>query len=330
MIQALIIFLVTLINILPCLGQTVVIGKVLNSDTNEPIPYANIGIPGSSVGSISDHDGSFNIPIPSRHLQDSLTFSAVGYGGKKVAISYFSNGNDIEVFLDEKLTMLNEVLIEGSKEKRRIYEVGNRSFNGGVLEPDTIYAGRAIALLINSRKHDFQFPLYLENANLRILRNNLPSFKFRVRLNAVDSTTGEPGVDLLEKSLVVESRMRNGWLEFDLSSFQHLIYKPFFVTFEQILERKDRVKIAEGYRDFIHKHPERLKIDTVVFEGKKEARQILRGGIDLPGTFVAISSTKSNEFTSYQRETSLAAWKKVRGIVTAYVTLHTQRLEKKN
>lgn len=62
---------------------------------------------------------------------------------------------------------------------------------------------------------------------------------------------GEPGIDLLEESIVVESSMRNGWLEFDLSPFQHVVYKPFYITFEQILEREDRIKIAEGYRDFI-------------------------------------------------------------------------------
>jgi len=47
------------------------------------------------------------------------------------------------------------------------------------------------------------------------------------------------------------------------------ITKPFFVTFEQILDVNDRTVIADGYRDFMKKHPERLKVDTVEFEGKR-------------------------------------------------------------
>jgi hypothetical protein len=60
-----------------------------------------------------------------------------------------------------------------------------------------------------------------------------------------------------------------------------------------------------------------------VFNGNKEPRVTIKGGgIDLPGTFIAIS--KSDEHTCYVRETSFASWKKVRGIVTAYVTLSNQ------
>jgi hypothetical protein len=195
----------------------------------------------------------------------------------------------------------------------------------GVLETDTTYSGRSIALLIDKTKEDdIQFPIYIEKASLRIFRNNLSSFKFRIRLNEVDTMTGAPGGDLLQKSIVLESSMKNGWLDFDLSQLRLVVYKPFFITFEQILDLNDRTAIAEGYRDFMHKHPEKLHVDTVVFNGKKEVRWIIKGGgIDLPGTFIAISN-KSTEHTCYVRETSFAEWKKVRGIVTAYVVLSNQ------
>ncbi|RYG37527.1 MAG: class A beta-lactamase-related serine hydrolase, partial [Chitinophagaceae bacterium] len=163
-----------------------------------------------------------------------------------------------------------------------------------------------------------------EKASLRIFRNNLKSFKFRIRLNDVDALTGQPGEDLWQKSLVVESSMKNGWLEFDLSGFNHQISKPFFVTFEQILDLKDRTDIANGYREFIQKYPERLKTDTIEFEGKKEVHQMIkRGGIDLPGTFIGIVNTKAaaEHYTSYVRETSFGEWKKVRGIIAATVTV---------
>jgi hypothetical protein len=306
-------------------GQITISGKLLAKETKEPIPYANIGIVNSNVGTISNQDGSFAILIPSQHIEDSLTLSALGFGRKKIAVNHFSSSQVVTVFLDEKPTVLDEMLIIEKKEKNKIYEVGNGSVNGGVLETDTTYSGRSIALLIDKAKEgDIQFPIYIQKASLRIYRNNLSSFKFRVRLNGMDSITGGPGTDLLEKSIVVESSMKNGWLEFDLSQLKQVVYKPFFLTFEQILDLNDRTKIAEGYRQFMHDHPERLHVDTVVFNGKKEVRMtIQRGGIDLPGTFLAIA-TKAGEHICFVRETSFAEWKKVRGIVTAYVTLSNQ------
>ncbi|MFM7485481.1 MAG: serine hydrolase domain-containing protein, partial [Cytophagales bacterium] len=149
----------------------------------------------------------------------------------------------------------------------------------------------------------------------------------RVRLYSVDSITKSPGDDLLKKSVVVESTIRNGWLTFDLSEFQYLIQQPFFIAFEQILTRTDREQIAKGYQDFIKKHPNRVRIDTVVFEGKKQVRQRLgMSGIDLPGTFIGIApgDSFSKMYSCFTRNTSFDKWEKVRGILAATVTVSNQ------
>ncbi len=306
-----------------CLSQMIVAGKVVNRDTNKPIAFANIGIVRSAIGSISNEDGSFSLPIPSKNIKDSLTASAIGFGKKKVPIAYFLDGHEKTIFLNEKTYTLNEVLIYEKKEKNKVFEVGNRSHKGGVLETDTTYSGRSMALLINpASHHELKFPVYIQKASLRIFRNNLPSFRFRIRLNHVDSLTGAPGEDFLKKSIVVKSSIKKGWIDFDLSELHQLIYEPFFITFEQIVDLNDRTRIANGYRDYIQEYPDKLKIDTVVFDGKQELVRTLKGGIDLPGTFIAIS--KSDQHTSYVRETSFASWQKVRGIVTAYATLSNQ------
>lgn len=125
----------------------------------------------------------------------------------------------------------------------------------------------------------------------------------------------------------MESSMKNGWLEFDLSHVNYEVSKPFFVTFEQITDIKDRAAIADGYREYIRKHPNKLTIDTIEFEGKKEVvRGLSGGGIDLPGTFIAISNSPSRleNYACFVRETSFGEWKKMSFIVTATVTVSNQ------
>jgi CubicO group peptidase (beta-lactamase class C family) len=309
-------------------GQKTIKGKVFNKTTQQPISYANIGVLNSNVGTISNPDGSFSIYIPERLLNDTLLFSSIGFGKKVIALKLLAQEKDHAIYLNEKIVSLKPVIISSNKEKNKTFELGNRSVRGGVLETDTNYAGRALALLIdNKEQKGFRFPAYIEKARLRIFRNNLKSFKFRIRLNDVDSITGQPGEDLLTESIVMESTMRNGWLTFDLSRLNHEVAKPFFVAFEQILDLNDRIAIANEYRDFIAKHPDRLKTDTVEIAGRKEVVQTFtRGGIDLAGTFIAINSSKpaAEEYVCFVRETSFGEWKRVRGIVTATVTLSTQ------
>jgi hypothetical protein len=228
-----------------------------------------------------------------------LIVSALGYVKKVLPIRLLKQEKSLTISLIEKATLLNSIVITEQRQKNKTFALGNSSIKGGVIETDTTYAGSAVALLIENKEPYFQkdlkFPVYLEKARLRIFRNNLKSFKFRIRLNEIDSLTGKPGKDFLLASTVVESTLRNGWLDFDLSHLNIQIQKPFFVTFEQILDLNDRTAIADGYRQFIEAHPEKLKIDTVEFNDKKEVRKTLKGsGIDLPGTFIGIATSKSS------------------------------------
>lgn len=315
----------------PVIAQVVVNGKVKNAKTSEAIGYANIGILNSKIGTLSNLDGSFSILVPAEYAEDSLTFTALGFGKKTVPVAQLKHNNGGTILLDERVSELNTVTVTAKRQENQTFELGNSNYLGGIMEPDSVYAGRAISLLIdNTGKNSYdglEFPLYLRTARIRILRNNLDTCKFRIRLNEIDPETGAPGKDLLTQSIVTLSELRKGWLEFDLSSINLLVTKPFFITFEQILDANDRRNIAESYRKFIQDNPKKLVTDTVIFEGEKQVRQTLKGGgIDLPGTFIAVSNKGSiqENHSTYVRETSLGEWKKTRGILAATVTLSNQ------
>ncbi|MFN6087949.1 MAG: serine hydrolase [Cyclobacteriaceae bacterium] len=310
-------------------SQVIIRGKVIDQSDRKPIAFANIGIVNTGIGTISNEDGSFSLRVPTPNLKDTLRLSGIGFISKNIPIQSFLT-QEVVVYLKEHVTLLKGVTVISKKEDNKTFKLGNRKSRGGTLETDTIYAGSATALLIEN-KNPFQeellFPVYLQSASIRIFRNNLPSFKIRVRLYSVDSVTNGPGEDLLNKSVVLESTMRNGWLTFDLSEFKYLIDKPFYVAFERILTKTDRDQIAKGYHDFIKKHPKRLRIDTIFFEGKKQVRQQLGyGGIDLPGTFIgeAPGESASKLFSCYTRKTSFDKWEKVRGILAATVAVSNQ------
>lgn len=318
-----------LILISPSSGQLLISGRVFNQSDRKPIVYTNIGIVNTGIGTISNEDGTFSLQVPEQNSNDTLLFSAIGFRKRHFPIQSIAKG-EVIVYLKEHTTLLNEVTIVSRKEKNKTFELGNRNFHGGVIETDTMYAGASMALLIENKnpfQKDLSFPVYLEKARLRIFRNNLKSFKIRVRLYDVDTVAGGPEKDITNESIVLESSMKNGWLEFDLTRLKHKVSKPFFIAFEQILNKNDRTLIANGYRELKQKHPNKIKIDTIVIGGRKTIRQTFAGsGLDLPGTFIgiAISETARQQHTSYNRNTSFDKWKKVRGILSATITVSNQ------
>ena len=310
-------------------GQKTIVGKILSKTTKEPIPYANIGIVNSNVGTISNFDGTFSIFIPQKLSKDTLTFSSLGFYKDVRAVNPLEAKKDYTIYLNEKATLLQSVVITAKRKKERLINLGNSTSYGGNYEPDTTYAGRAVALLIDNKNFPkgSSFPVLVRKATLYIFRNNFESFKFRIRLNKYDSLSGKPGEDIIDKSIIIESTLRSGWLDFDLSTLNYKATGPFFVTFEQLIDKDGRAAIAYGFRDIIHWHPDYLQIDTVHFEGKKEVTQkLIKGGLDLPGTFIGTSNSNSAlaKYSCFVRQTSLGKWTKVPMVIAAMVSVTGQ------
>ena len=307
-------------------GQKTIVGKILRKTTKEPIPYANIGFVNSNVGTISNYDGSFSILIPKRLINDTLTFTSLGFFKEVLAANPLESKKEYTIYLNEKAIILNSVVVTAKRVKEKLITLGNTSFNQGNYEPDTIYAGRAVSLLIDTRsfKRGITFPFMVKKAALYIFQNRFETFKFRIRINKYDNLTGKPGEDLIEKNIIVESSISNGWINFDLSALNFKAEGPFFITFEQLIEREDRDVIAYGYKNIKRLHPEWIKKEPVYFEGKTTfSEKFITGGRLLPGTF--IGSTDINlvlrDYTCFVRQTSLAEWVKVPIVIAATVSV---------
>ncbi|MBN2274736.1 MAG: carboxypeptidase-like regulatory domain-containing protein [Bacteroidales bacterium] len=81
-----IIFLQLLLIVSHCMSaqNTVVSGKVLDDATGDPVPYTNIGFQHSTVGTISETDGSFY--LSTTKATDTLFVSSLGYEIKRLPI----------------------------------------------------------------------------------------------------------------------------------------------------------------------------------------------------------------------------------------------------
>ena len=89
------------------LQQQTVTGTVTDSQTGDGMPGVNIVVQGSSVGAISDVDGSYTITA---ERNANLTFSFIGYVAQTLPI----NGRSmIDVALVGEVQGLNEVVVVG-------------------------------------------------------------------------------------------------------------------------------------------------------------------------------------------------------------------------
>jgi len=308
-------------------AQPTIDGILEDEQTHAPIAYANIGILNTSVGTISNPDGSFSISIPEQYSRDSLLFAALGYERKSFLIDDVFKEGKLHVSLREQTTLLKNVTVKSKKLKASgSYDLGNKQYNMGSLYIDSVAAGSAMALLIENRYpyfHDnLHIPYYLRRAKLRISYNTVDRFKIRIRFLAVDPVTLLPGKDLVEESIIATSGMRKGWLDFDLSKYKIRIKEAsFFLVFEWLSDDEDRHELLDYYREFRRQYPKLVTTDTLSIDGEKIAYSSWHG-FRLGTSF----GSSNNQFAianykCYYRNNSYGRWRRSSQILCASITI---------
>jgi len=92
----------------------IVKGKVTYLDDGSPLPGVNVIIKGTSIGTVTDLDGNYELAL--NNPDDALVFAYIGYESREVPVA---SKNEINVSLDEDVTQLSEVVVTGHASRRR-------------------------------------------------------------------------------------------------------------------------------------------------------------------------------------------------------------------
>jgi CarboxypepD_reg-like domain len=263
--------------------EIIVKGKIIDFESNKSMPYVNIGVFNKSIGTVSDKEGKFSLSLNKNlSVNDSITFSYIGFETKKYSISSLINKiNEIE--LTPQINIIDEVVINLKKPKKK--KIGS-SLKGLGLTHINFY---------NAYEHDVDDRLSkeigmnfkikkdckIERLIFNISSNHFKSLKFRVNFYKVDS--GMPTELLVNKNIIFEIRDGFlGWYTVDL--------KPYHIFLE-----KDQKEIAVTIQ-WVESH----KLN----ENSK---------------FFSVSVTPSPLSTRYFREKSMDKWSKGSGSLSFYL-----------
>lgn len=101
------------------MGQIVEItGKVKNIKNKKPLGNAEISIPGSNIGTVTNSDGYFSLKFPKEIISQVLKVDLIGYEGVKLPIPQDTlHQKDLTIFLIPSGKVLDEVMVYGGDPK---------------------------------------------------------------------------------------------------------------------------------------------------------------------------------------------------------------------
>jgi len=215
---------------LPLGAQTFVIGQVIDAATKEPLPYVNIGLLNKNIGTVSDETGYFELEVNTeQNIRDTLRFSMIGFETKSYTLNDFINQNEIEVYLTEKSTALDEVILSSKRKNYQTKILGNKTTSKALYAAFTSNKlGNEMGFIVRARKH----PMILKKFNISLVENDYGPIKFR--LNIYDVLNGLPNKTLLADNLFIETEESSGIVSLDLTPYEIILDQDFFIAIEWI------------------------------------------------------------------------------------------------
>jgi len=215
---------------LPLGAQTFVIGQVIDAVTKEPLPYVNIGLLNKNIGTVSDETGYFELEVNTeQNSRDTLRFSMIGFETKSYTLNDFINQNEIEVYLAEKSTALDEVILSSKRKNYQTKILGNKTTSKALYAAFTSNKlGNEMGFIVRARKH----PMILKKFNISLVENDYGPIKFR--LNIYDVLNGLPNKTLLKDNIFIETEESSGIVSLDLTPYEIILDQDFFIAIEWI------------------------------------------------------------------------------------------------
>lgn len=90
-------------------NNSVITGKIINGEDNEPLPYASIRLKNHPIGTISNDDGDFDFYIPKSKRNDTLNISFIGFNSYEVPLMNIDR--ELEIVLTPSSNVLDEIIL---------------------------------------------------------------------------------------------------------------------------------------------------------------------------------------------------------------------------
>lgn len=206
-------------------------GHLIDKESGQPIPYANIGIIGKNIGTASNAAGWFKMELNSKYDKDTLCVSSIGYESKKFLVGDLKddigNIDQVKIELSPKIYQLAEVIIQPINTK--IYTLGNfcktNSTYGNAFYSKEL--GTEMGVII-------ELPPNKDKALLTNFRFYVGKFtynEFPVRLNIYNLKNGLPYENILTEPIFIEITSAGEYI-IDLKQYKIVTNRVFFISLE--------------------------------------------------------------------------------------------------
>lgn len=214
--------------------QNVTITGLVKNTEQQPLSYVNIGVVGTSIGTISSPDGSFALYLnESVDSNQIIKLSHIGYEDQEWRIAQLLQKDQVVIAMQAKSLVLNPIAINASKltSKTMGFQKTNTRMNVyfSIGKQPNQNLGASVGKKFKVKKEK----IHLDTLDFFIRHNNFDTVRFRINIQELEQ--GKPANFVHQKEIIVElTDQKSGWIPVDLSPYAFVMEEDFVASVEWI------------------------------------------------------------------------------------------------
>lgn len=222
--------LITLVLLTVCkvsLCGITITGKVVDSNTGSPLEYVSVGVINTSIGTITDHTGSFKLDVNDQPTDAVVRISMISYKSQTFTINELSAGENIIQLVSAPVKLAEVVVKPGKLRKVGVTgytRLGNWCGWGGSQYRKGHEIGTKIELG-NSM-------VFIKSLHFHIHRQAFDSSFFRLHIRSIFNSV--PDQELLTGNIIFPVTKETGWVVIDLTKYNIILKGDVALTLEWV------------------------------------------------------------------------------------------------
>ncbi len=213
-------------------AQTSISGRVVDSDTHEPLPYCSVGIRGTTTGTLTNEAGAFALRMDTTHAM--VLFSYIGYRQRTMAANELLNGAD--VLLEQLRTELPGIDVRPDQDRLyAVFAACARHMRQSKQERAKVY---------------YELDTHMDERPVEVIECFYNALIDGPRIKRLDLKNGRVGVAPVDDHYFVSLNVTKAMSLFDLRR-EHAKFPttPFQWTSERALRKHYRIELVASVSD---------------------------------------------------------------------------------
>jgi len=188
-------------------------GKVIDSSSEKPLEYVNLGVINTQIGITTNEKGEFSLDIKGQSLKAIVRISMIGYKPQTFPIEELTNKENLIKLINTPVQLAEITAKPFSGKQKTIGTTDNKHGGLGGWGGTQRGTGHEIGTKLELGSS----PVFIKSFHIYLTKQSFECSVFRLHIRSIVDNL--PSEELLTENILIQVTKKSGWVDIDLKKY---------------------------------------------------------------------------------------------------------------